>query len=417
MDENRTLSLKERLFNCYAANLSAHEPGLRDVFRCPICLRDFGREAIDSNEVTKEHVPGESLGGGVWTLTCGECNWAAGNKLESELTERLRVQDWDQGVSHKPRRGRSRVWDGTITLDVYHREGQYCVRPHQHLSDPRSFRRAMANWQSGVIPAGLEVEWGRSYDGLRSWIAVLRMGYLIAFVYFGYGYIMHPNLAQVREQINNLDDIVISAEAVRPVEQWPYVGNHLGLLYGPSRLRCFFAVVELSAATAGHCGVVLPGLGGDSQDIYSRWAESAGTIGELQPKAVFFRFDPDFVCDPANVGFASRVWSTWRKPLLTWAGSSEFYYDGSVERSTTIWYGSNPQGTEVTREQYERLLEQFDARTIPLGSSRHPPADSVGEWLKEHVTKRAIASCVGPILVHEGYAERVPSDSTKIRFM
>ena len=416
MENDRTPSLKERLFECYAANLSAHEPRLQDVFRCPICLREFGREAIDTGEVTEEHVPGESLGGRSWTLTCGECNWAAGSELESNLTKRLRAQDWDQGVGEKPRRGRTRVDQGTVTLDLYHLQGTYYVRAYDDLSDPKSFGLAMANWQSGVIPAGLEVEWGRSYDGLRSWIAVLRMGYLIAFGYFGYGYIMHPNLAQVREQIKSPDDLAISAEAVRPVEQWPHVGNLLGLLYAPSRLRCFFAVVEVSTGIAKHHGVVLPGLDADSHEIYNRWGELAGAIGELQPKAVFLPFDPDLVCDPTNVDLASRLWSTWRKPLSTWAGRSEFHYDGSVQTGTEIWYGSKPHSTEMTREKYNRLLEHFQGRTIPLGTSRQPPADSVGAWIQERVAKRAIASYVGPILVHEGYAERVHSDSTKIKF-
>jgi hypothetical protein len=416
VDEYRTLSLKERLFNCYAANLTAHEPGLRDVFRCPICLREFGREAIDNNEVTKEHVPGGSLGGGVWTLTCRGCNCAAGGKLESELASRLAAEDWDQGVSDKPRRGRTSVGEGTVTVDVHRRGDEYFIQPHQDLSHPRAFRRGMDNWQSGVIPAGLEVEWDQSYDGLRSWVAVLRMGYLVAFGYFGYGYIMHPNLAQVREQIKNWDDLSISEEAVRPIGQWYHGGNLLGLLYGPSRLRCFFAVVEVSAPTVGHYGVVLLGLDTDSQDVYDRWAESAGTIGELQPKVVFLPFDPDLVCDPTNVDVASRIWRTYRKPLRSWAGRREFHYDGSVDGGTTIWYGRGFQHSYVSGQQYGQSLQHFGGRTVDMGASREPPSGSVGAWLMKHVTRRAIASYVGPILVHEGYAERVPWDSAKIRF-
>jgi len=416
VEDGRTASLKERLFDCYAANLSAYEPGLHDVFRCPICLREFGREAIRTSDVTVEHVPGEALGGRAWTLTCGECNWAAGSELESNLTERLRAQDWDEGVSEKPRRARTRVDQGAVTLDLYHRQAKCYVRPHDDLSDPKSFRLAMANWQSRVIPAGLEVEWRRSYDGLLSWVAVVRMGYLLAFACFGYGYIMHPNLQQVREQIKSPDDLAISAEAVRPVEQWPHEGNLVGLLYAPSRLRCFFAVVEVSTAIARRYGVVLPGLDADSHEIYNRWGESAGAIGELQPKAVFLPVDPDLVCDPTNVDLASRLWTTWTKPLSTWAGRSEFHYDGSVYEGTDIWYGTKLCHDRVSGQQYLRLLKHFRGRTVVLGTSREPPPGSVGAWLMEHVTKRAVASYVGSVLVHEGYAERVPSDSTKIRF-
>lgn len=416
MEKDRTPSLKERLFECYAANLSACEPGLHGVFRCPICLREFGREAIDSNEVTKEHVPGESLGGRVWTLTCRDCNNAAGSELESELTERLAVEDWDRGVTDKPRRGRTCVGNRTITLDVYHRGDQYFVRPHQHLSDPKAFGPTMANWGSGVIPAGLEVEWERRYDGLRSWISALRMGYLLAFGYFGYGYIMQPNLQQVRDQIQNRDEQVLPTSTVRGPWKSPYSASLLGLLYEPSQLRCFCALVQVSTSVVQSFYVVLPGLDADNHDVYNRWAQSAGTIGGLRAEAVFLPFDPDFVCDPTNVDLASRIWSSWRKPLATWAGKSRFHYDGSVDEDTTIWYGSKPYHTCLTEQQYGQLLQHFRGRTVALGTSREPPRGSVGAWLQEHVTKRAIASYVGPILVHEGYAERVHLDSTKIRF-
>jgi hypothetical protein len=44
---------------------------------------------------------------------------------------------------------------------------------------------------------------------------------------------------------------------------------------------------------------------------------------------------------------------------------------------------------------------------VDIGTSRtDPPRGSVGEWLQLNVSKRAIASYVGPILIAEGYAEK-----------
>jgi hypothetical protein len=127
MGGDRTPSLKERLFECYAANLSAHEPGSRDVFRCPIYLRNFGRDAIRTSAITKEHIVPGTLGGRLVTFTCGECNWAAGRELESNLVKRLQVQDWEQGVSEKPRRGRTRVdqqYTVHLALGTVHGQGE-----------------------------------------------------------------------------------------------------------------------------------------------------------------------------------------------------------------------------------------------------------------------------------------------------
>jgi hypothetical protein len=53
-----------------------------------------------------------------------------------------------------------------------------------------------------------------------------------------------------------------------------------------------------------------------------------------------------------------------------------------------------------------------------MGTSRdNPPTGSVGAWLQENVTKTAIASYVGPILLSEGLASRVPGEPSKIRFV
>lgn len=69
----------------------------------------------------------------------------------------------------------------------------------------------------------------------------------------------------------------------------------------------------------------------------------------------------------------------------------------------------------VTAEQYTRLLHHFRGRTVSIGTSRdNPPIGSVGRWLQGNVTRTAIASYVGPILVAEGYAEKIGSD---IRFI
>ncbi len=91
----------------------------------------------------------------------------------------------------------------------------------------------------------------------------------------------------------------------------------------------------------------------------------------------------------------------------TWAERSHFEYSGSVEAGTEIIYG-NGWKVFVSNEQYGVLRKHFRDLIIPVGTSRTaPPADSLGAWLQSNVTKSAIVSYVGPILVLEGYAIRV----------
>jgi len=102
------------------------------------------------------------------------------------------------------------------------------------------------------------------------------------------------------------------------------------------------------------------------------------------------------------------------KKLKTWAGRSVFTYTGSVVEGTRITYGKS-WSLSVSAGQYRDLLVHFRGRTVQMGTIRAvPPKGSVGEWLMNNVTKTAIASYVGAILVEEGYAER--AGGPEIRF-
>jgi len=78
--------------------------------------------------------------------------------------------------------------------------------------------------------------------------------------------------------------------------------------------------------------------------------------------------------------------------LETWGGRSTFQYEGEPTFSGA---------------QYAALVSQFQGQTVSAGPSRdNPQSISVGQWLKDNVTKTAIASYVCPILVHHGLAEK-----------
>ena len=99
---------------------------------------------------------------------------------------------------------------------------------------------------------------------------------------------------------------------------------------------------------------------------------------------------------------------------LTWGGSSTFKYSGSVEAGVKITYGKG-WTVRVTAEQFSELRTHFLRRKVPVGTSRtNPSSGSLGEWLQTNVTRTAIASYVAPILVEEGYAERVGNDDIRI---
>jgi len=97
------------------------------------------------------------------------------------------------------------------------------------------------------------------------------------------------------------------------------------------------------------------------------------------------------------------------RTLPTWAGRSEFRYAGSVNEGVTIKYGNGFSYTQkITAQQFRNLLDYFRERTVNIGTSRTtPPPGSVGEWLQANVTRIAMASYVGPVLINENYASKV----------
>ena len=98
--------------------------------------------------------------------------------------------------------------------------------------------------------------------------------------------------------------------------------------------------------------------------------------------------------------------------LPTWAGKSEFEYEGSIATGTKIYYGSG-FSTSVSATQYSALLQHFKGQSPNIGTSRDKaPIGSVGAWLQKNVTPVAIASYVGAIFIHEGYATKGHKSAT-----
>ena len=102
---------------------------------------------------------------------------------------------------------------------------------------------------------------------------------------------------------------------------------------------------------------------------------------------------------------------------MTWAGRSKFSYSGSVKEGTEIIYGKG-YAVKVSSEQYAKLLDFFAGNVVDIGTSRdNAPRGSLGAWLQANVTKTAIASYVGPILIHEGFGEKVGKSEIKIKLV
>lgn len=92
--------------------------------------------------------------------------------------------------------------------------------------------------------------------------------------------------------------------------------------------------------------------------------------------------------------------------VATWDGRSQFEYAGTIHTGTKITYG-NGRIINVTASQYLALVAHFRGQVVRVTPERTNPAvGSLEAWLKENVTRTAIASYVAPILIAHGIATR-----------
>ncbi|ALC89390.1 hypothetical protein AM500_06020 [Bacillus sp. FJAT-18017] len=101
----------------------------------------------------------------------------------------------------------------------------------------------------------------------------------------------------------------------------------------------------------------------------------------------------------------------WEKPKpagisLETIGGSSFSYEGSVEKGTSISYGSGSR-VKASKELYQELLKTFSGQTIILGN---PPKEEndltyLRNWLLANNHPRILKHHIPSILMAEGYAE------------
>lgn len=160
------------------------------------------------------------------------------------------------------------------------------------------------------------------------------------------------------------------------------------------------------------------------QAINPQFNKYLGTDKSLRKQTPFWILYPannnklEKVCRKFNfyfIGYAGQEKDMNRKQgtdevnhesVKTWGEKSTFCYTGNVTEGTTITYGRWFK-VHVSGEQYDRLRREFLNKTIKVGTSRIPPEGSMGAWLRENVTKTAIASYVSAVLLNENFAVRV----------
>lgn len=299
-----------KLFKIYSSNLTFHAPELENKFVCPICFRIFSEDAIESKDLTIEHIIPSSLGGSLLTLTCKDCNSLGGTLLDSHLVNRLRTEDLLAGKASSPLRGEFILGSERITADIYL---STTANPNiriigiPELSNPQKLQKINDEFDSGV--QSFQIAGKLGYKDLPSRVSILKIAYLMAFSYFGYGYIKYPFLDFVRKQIMNSNEETEVLKGIVKLDFLPFEKSCLTVLEKPDNLQCFFVTLDLSTKVNRYVGVVLPGFNQENTGIYSQWKNTDYTNTALKSSSVkLVPYSEEFLLNEKYKYYAIEVW-------------------------------------------------------------------------------------------------------------
>ena len=274
-----------------------------DAFICPTCMNVINVE--ETENITLEDVPPESVGGTPILVTCAKCNNDfGGGKLDCYLHNELYVYHL---IKHPENKTFKAVFTlngirikGGVRLDKS--SGQLKWHFTIDANDRANYSNFRAelenNWDGCNLQVDFDITSTKRMDEYSN-ISILRSAYLMAFVKMGYMYILPEHLDKVREQIQNRDkDILGSSYLVgRGIDMMPEEIE--GVYYGfVNDVRCVLVIMNLQLrekdATIHKVVVALPNPGESAMSLYSKLEKMEATktisiiseVGQLPIKPI-----------------------------------------------------------------------------------------------------------------------------------
>jgi len=254
-------------FHSVRPDIARQHPELLDAYVCPLCLGAFPESALATRppRLTIEHVPPRNQSGPfLKLLTCHSCNSRAGTELDSHLDRRTRLRRI--GAPGAPaERIQISLAGEHLQGQLYHDEkaGAPRFEVSGRFNDPISLDRVITalrkpgNWEA-------QAQSVVSYNKRRVRVALLRVGYLVAFAELGYSYAFTTNLEPIRAQIQQpKEDLLPGPFLLRngyTVELDRFDGR--AFLESTTEPRCIAVAINGES-------IFLPARGGDSAALYT----------------------------------------------------------------------------------------------------------------------------------------------------
>ncbi|MBZ0293232.1 MAG: HNH endonuclease [Anaerolineae bacterium] len=234
-----------------------------DVVMCPLCCKKwFTLDAIKERLFTIEHVPPKALQGTGIAMTCKNCNNDQGSHLDSFLTSY--INDFDALAG----KGENYV-DGDVSTDeagkvrVQFRSTEmgWEILPIPGASHPQHLASLDKQFQEGNIDKiRLTL---RTKAPRKPKLALLRAGYLYAFGYMGYGFLLNQHLGVIRFQLQHPKEDIFPLNAIHLLDEQNAPDGMLGVnvITHPKWLKSYYIVFDIKAknSVSHRIGVMLPG--------------------------------------------------------------------------------------------------------------------------------------------------------------
>jgi hypothetical protein len=244
----------EEMFQVLSADLSARRPDSANTILCPLCMRSFTFDAIAEHRLSVEHIVPSALDGTFEAITCTQCNNSHGSALESHLVKAMQSLDSLEGKGPIP--------------GVFHNDGGHVAVNIEWRSDDATQIKIVGKASN---PAGVNAIRDSIKDGATLnftlklgfmadpyYRAILRVAYLAAFAYFGYGFALSEGASQVRRALGGEpvpSTVVLEAH---PDAELPSTAL-VRLLQAEGVGSFFLALFQLRSSMTRWLAVLMPG--------------------------------------------------------------------------------------------------------------------------------------------------------------
>lgn len=243
---------------------------------CPVCQRIYSREDLDASppKISLAHAPPRAVGGKLTTLACTECDTRIGAECDRQVKyEKDALGDFDNKTVKKATFVSAKGTRRDVEMKIDGNEISMYNRPGMPAEQFQKNWRQISREYGSVTPIEFSIETQEPKVELDKWLlSNLYSAFLVMFYYFGYEYILNPNVTVIRQILNNeasslnYKNAVISVHRKSPHQlvSLPIVS----ILTDPKDQQCF--LIEIPSPHKADISriISLPGFGEIAKKTY-----------------------------------------------------------------------------------------------------------------------------------------------------